>query len=316
MPIAREFDEPIFKVLAKNDTGEAPGHQGGFVVPKDLEDFFPLLRNETSFARPTVDAKISADLFDGPDFIDTVETRYQYQTWGGERSPERRVTGNIAQLRNLARGDDILLIQRGVDVEDHYRFTLIRATHPDYRRFMQSFGGSRWGIVSQDLPPVKETSVIEAVEEIAAEADAAFSLFDDEAGEVESRVRRIARSRAFQRVVRMNYADECGFCGEGLRHPDGRSELEAAHIVSRAKKGSDDPRNGLLLCRGHHWAFDNGLIGISDMFELIVPAVVAADPRNSGLVGLAGRGVGQPIRQELRPHLDALAWHREHVLLN
>lgn len=316
MAIAKEFDEPIFKVLAKNDTGEAPGHQGGFVVPKDLEDFFPLLRNETSFARPTVDTVISADLYDGTTFLETVETRYQYQTWGGERSPERRVTGNISQLRNLAKGDDILLIQRGVDVEDHYRFTLIRASHPDYFRLIRSFGGSRWGVVRKDLPPVKETLVVEAIDQIAAEAQSEFILFDNQAGEVESRIRRIARSRAFQRVVRMNYADVCGFCGEGLRHPDGRTELDAAHIVSRAKKGSDDPRNGLLLCKGHHWAFDNGLIGISERFELIVPAAVANDSRNYRLVELVGREIGRPIKQEMRPHLDALAWHRANILLS
>jgi hypothetical protein len=29
-----EWGSPIFKVLANNDTGSAPGHQGGVVIPE------------------------------------------------------------------------------------------------------------------------------------------------------------------------------------------------------------------------------------------------------------------------------------------
>jgi putative restriction endonuclease len=35
------FDRPMFKRLAPNDTGAAPGHQGGIVIPKDLGPYFP-----------------------------------------------------------------------------------------------------------------------------------------------------------------------------------------------------------------------------------------------------------------------------------
>jgi putative restriction endonuclease len=110
LAVVTEFDAPIYKVLANNDTGAARGHQGGFVLPKELEDYLPLLRNKTSFTVPTVDLTITADLFDGADYLDTVETRYQYQTWGGARPPERRVTRNLSALLNRAKGGDILLI--------------------------------------------------------------------------------------------------------------------------------------------------------------------------------------------------------------
>jgi hypothetical protein len=32
-----EFDAPLFKVLAKNDTGKAASNQGGPVIPKELQ---------------------------------------------------------------------------------------------------------------------------------------------------------------------------------------------------------------------------------------------------------------------------------------
>lgn len=36
--------------------------------------------------------------------------------------------------------------------------------------------------------------------------------------------------------------------------------LEAAHIFPKEYGGTDDPRNGLVLCRNHHKAFDEGLV--------------------------------------------------------
>ena len=36
-----DWDFPIFKILANNDTGAAAGHQGGVVIPKDLRVYFP-----------------------------------------------------------------------------------------------------------------------------------------------------------------------------------------------------------------------------------------------------------------------------------
>ena len=38
--------------------------------------------------------------------------------------------------------------------------------------------------------------------------------------------------------------------------------LRAAHIRPVQNQGSDDARNGLLLCENHHFAFDAGLIRI------------------------------------------------------
>ncbi|MCP5396449.1 MAG: HNH endonuclease [Sphingomonadaceae bacterium] len=310
-----DFDAPIYKVLAHNDTGQAAGHQGGFVLPKDLEDYLPLLRNATSPERPTVDVAITADLFAGSRFIESVETRYQYQTWGGERSPERRITGGISSLRNLAEKDDILIIERGVEQDDHYRFTLIKSGMPEYGKLMASFAGKRWGAVNSQMPPITEAEVNEAVEQLQENAEREFALFDQDAGYNESRSRRISRSRAFQRIVRQSYRDECSLCRLGLRHPDGRSELEAAHIVSRFLKGSDDIRNGLLLCRRHHWAFDRGLVGVSDNYKIVVPDKVMSIAQNESLAALAGQEIAFPAFQESYPSLEALAWHRTNILV-
>jgi putative restriction endonuclease len=43
-----QYDSPVYKVLAANDTSSAPGHQGGVVIPKKLWEYFPPLNQETS----------------------------------------------------------------------------------------------------------------------------------------------------------------------------------------------------------------------------------------------------------------------------
>lgn len=315
MAIVTAFDAPIYKVLANNDTGAARGHQGGFVLPKDLEDYLPLLRNQTNELKPTVDIEITADLFDGDEYLGMAETRYQYQTWGGERSPERRITRNLSVLLNRAKGDDILLIERGIEVDDHYRFTLIREQNPRYAALIQSFAGNRWGVLDSNFLPAKETEVISAVQEIEASTIEPFELFDQNAGTNESRAKRVARSRAFKRVVCNAYGNSCAFCGGGLQHPDGRVGVDASHIVSRSLKGSDDVRNGLLLCKAHHWAFDNGLIGVTDGYSLIIPSKVREIERNVDLVQLHDKPISLPTKTTERPAAEALNWHRRNILI-
>ena len=312
--IVTEYDAPIFKVLANNDTGASLGHQGGFVLPKELEDYLPLLRNQTTVENPTVDVSITADLFDGSEYRGTVESRYQYQTWRGARSPERRITRNLGPLLNGAQGGDILILERGIEVEDHYRFTLIRQENPIYGGLIRSFNGVRWGAVNPEQLPAKETEVLAAGREMEQASAGPFALFDDNAPTIETRTQKVARGKAFKRLISAAYVHGCAFCRGGLQHPNGGVELEASHIVSRSLKGSDDVRNGLLLCRSHHWAFDSGLIGVTEKLTLFVPDAVQRIARNEPLARLHEQEIGLPIRAEDRPALQALAWHRENIL--
>lgn len=309
-----DFDAPLFKVLAHNDTGKAVGHQGGVYIPKELDPYFPQLSMHVSSTSPTVDQHIVAELFDGDKHLETVETRYQYQTWGATRL-ERRLTGNLGAVLNLASSGDILLIRRGIIDEQRYQLVLIRNSTPGFSTISTRLAGKRWGPLDPSIPPVKEVEVERAISAIRAHEAAPFALFDTGAMLTEGRTVRIARSRAFQTRVNELYGSRCAMCGCGLVHPAGRSELEAAHIVPRRLKGSDDPRNGLQLCRSHHWAFDAGMIGVDAGYRLVVPPSVRAISQNKPLADLSGRSILLPGVMGLRPHLDALAWHRSETLL-
>lgn len=147
------FANPVFKMLAHNDTGGAPGHQGGVLIPKDLEAYFPPLVNQCTPLNPTVSAFINAALYDGSTALGSVQTRYQYQTWGGTRSPERRITSNIGELRSRATEDDILLVEKDINNSLSYRLTLIRKGSKAYSAIQQAAPGRRWGFLNQSIVP-------------------------------------------------------------------------------------------------------------------------------------------------------------------
>jgi putative restriction endonuclease len=83
-------------------------------------------------------------------------------------------------------------------------------------------------------------------------------------------VEQIAREQAFRRAVLSAYNDRCAVCGVRRETPDGRPEVEAAHLRAKADGGPDDIRNGIALCKLHHWAFDNGWFTITSDYDIIV----------------------------------------------
>lgn len=151
-----EWDIAVFKVLANNDTGAAPGHQGGILVPKDLVAYFPELEGTVTENSPTVETRIDAELFDADRYLATVSTRYQFQTWGATRSEERRLTGQLKPLLDTAQGGDILVIRRHRDQPDRYRLTLVRKGSSAFREVGRLVDRRRWGVLTSRGPvPVR-----------------------------------------------------------------------------------------------------------------------------------------------------------------
>ena len=140
------WDAPFFKRLAHNDTGQAAGHQGGIVVPKDLRIFFPTLdESSASAAAPTVDRNLAAEMFVPGRLVERNTTRYQFQTWGSTRRAESRITDNLGPIRNLAREGDILVMQRNRERLDAFRLLLVRQSDEAFATFDQLIRGRRWG---------------------------------------------------------------------------------------------------------------------------------------------------------------------------
>jgi putative restriction endonuclease len=308
-----EFDRPVFKQLSHNDSGEAVGHQGGIVIPKDLDPYFPQLLGKISATNPTIDENILAVLVVGSKQVALVDTRYQYQSWGGARPPERRITSNLGPLRDKSAADDIILIERNLVDRSLYRLTLIKKGTDKHKAVLRASSGRRWGIADPLDPPVSEPEIVEAEEEQKKHELKPLSLFDNDAATTESRSRRIARSKAFQTLTTKYYDGKCAVCGQGFVSSNGKSEVEAAHIVPRGKKGADDARNGLSLCRSHHWAFDRGLWGVKPDGTIEVPASALGKGSNDLLKPFIGAKLTSPKPIAMSPDAGALAWHYANV---
>lgn len=312
------LDTSVFKKLAHNDTGQAAGHQGGIVIPKAISQFFPPLPAVTAAGGPTVDSILSADLFVDGHRVNTVQTRYQHQTWGGTRSPERRLTDNLGPLRNEATEDDILLFTKDLDDDGYIQLHLIRQGTAEYDAINAKIGTARWGPVDPANPPVTIGQIAEAEEYVEEEAAEPAFAFDEERGTTETTTVRKARDRAFRVKVLDQYDQRCAFTGRKFMSPVGNMVLglDAAHIIPVSEKGSDHPANGLPLTKDLHWAFDRGLIGIATDRTIFVPASVRALPGNEFLRDLHG----QPIREAHDPNFrvmeEALSWHRQNRLVD
>ncbi len=193
------WDEPFYKLLARNDTSDAPGHQGGLVLPKTLRQYFPNLTGVITKQTPTIDHDITAVLFSGSTFLGTVNTRYQYQTWKGTRSPESRITGSLGILRDIAHEDDLLIIQRSLEKLDLYKFTLVGKETKEYKRCKKMIK-NRWGLLSNESPVTHE-ELLETISELREKESTPFNIFE-EIKHKERKSKIIARSIAFRETIR------------------------------------------------------------------------------------------------------------------
>ncbi len=140
-----------------------------------------------------------------------------------------------------------------------------------------------------------------------------FSLYDEQAATPVCST-RAGRSAAFRHHVLQAYNNQCCVCAGSLVDLFGVYETEAAHIVPKRLSGSDDIRNGLALCRKHHWAFDRGMFSINDDRCVVVPSTVSSIVENISLGHYDGCQITCSRESSFAPHPVALEWHREHIL--
>lgn len=125
------------------------------------------------------------------------------------------------------------------------------------------------------------------------------------------------RGQGFRRAVIIAYDHRCALCGVRIITPEGHSAVDAAHIIPWSVSHNDDIRNGLALCKLCHWAFDRGMMGVSDGYSVIVSRQISSDINVPGfLQTLSGRGIIPPQDYELRPAHECIVWHRKHFSLD
>ncbi|MEJ7840249.1 MAG: HNH endonuclease [Rubrobacter sp.] len=131
---------------------------------------------------------------------------------------------------------------------------------------------------------------------------------------VEEAYRPAVRDQGFRRAVVTAYLHRCALCGLRVRTLDGHTAVAAAHIVPWSETQDDRPANGMALCRMCHWVFDEGLLGVSQRYEVLASRQLdILDNLPGYLTGLEGRGIVGPSRKPFWPDGESLRWHHTNV---
>jgi len=112
-----------------------------------------------------------------------------------------------------------------------------------------------------------------------------------------------------------NYSGKCAISGIDI--PD---LLFASHIIPWAKDEKErlNPENGICFSALYNQAFDKGLIGLNDDYEILISTELKKKDRNDYYKrffdGLGGRQIRLPAKY--LPRKEFLAWHSTFMKIN
>ena len=149
--------------------------------------------------------------------------------------------------------------------------------------------------------------------EIGAYRNAIERQMDDQNLSV-SEVREVVRGAAFSRSVRQAYDYQCSACG--IRFVlDDIFIVDAAHLIPFSETQDDDPRNGIALCKNHHWIMDKALIAPGvDLRWHVSKALDERIPGQKDLLELQSRTLLLPSNERYYPRQDALEWRMKRLV--
>ena len=148
------------------------------------------------------------------------------------------------------------------------------------------------------------------VEEMAAEPFVAYRKDKKKRRKVSRYVQ--VREAGFSLAVRKNYKYSCAVCRNRVVTPGGETLVEGAHIIPWSKSNNDDPRNGLSLCRTHHWMFDKMMLTIRTDYSVQLSKWLSRDKnRAEETMRLKDAEILLPGRFDFYPSAEALEHHNE-----
>ncbi len=140
-----------------------------------------------------------------------------------------------------------------------------------------------------------------------------FQAFHDKSGKKKTVKRNEqVRQRAFSHSVKKKYNYHCAICRSKVVTHSGASIVEGAHIIPWEESYNDDIRNGISMCRNHHWMFDHWLITIRDDFTIKISAWLFHNSNIvEGLNQLRDTEILLPIEKSSFPAVEALQIHNQ-----
>ncbi len=122
-----------------------------------------------------------------------------------------------------------------------------------------------------------------------------------------------SRNPAFRRLVLEAYDETCAICQMKLENSIGLSIIDAAHILPFSRFHNDDVRNGLSLCKLHHWLFDHGLISVDEQYNIHVSKNIDYEWPDKLVSSFHNNKINLPHNKNNFPSPIALNWHKTNV---
>ncbi|MBI1925912.1 HNH endonuclease [Candidatus Poribacteria bacterium] len=222
---------------------------------------------------------------------------------GYERALETaRSIRAISRLREVVAyaslDDDLFLLLTDAHHREVIRQTLIRVYFPELKEEIES-------VIAEDREIGEYRQLL--IQEVAYPFSAQKP---SEPSQAEMPIRRAG----FRQAIMGLYDYTCAVCRLRIVTMDGESATDAAHIIPFRISHNDDVRNGISLCKLHHWTFDIGLISLSEIYQVVVsPLLSDRRPTEWMLTELRNKSVLLPEHEQLHPAQDALAWHRKEI---
>ncbi|WP_372638421.1 HNH endonuclease [Fodinibius sp.] len=129
--------------------------------------------------------------------------------------------------------------------------------------------------------------------------------------------RKQQRRHGFRLKVRESYDHRCAICRAKVITPNGQSLIEGAHIIPWSESKNDDPRNGIALCKTHHWMFDTYLLTVLPDYRIKLSLWLKQEGEKiDQTLALDKKEIMIPEEQRFLPSEEALEEHSEQFVNN
>lgn len=155
-------------------------------------------------------------------------------------------------------------------------------------------------------------AIWEYSQEIDKMVDDEFIAFKSSKGKKKlTEVEKQKRDNSFSFSIKRNYNHHCAVCGTKVITPDGASLVVGAHIIPWSVSFNDDPRNGISLCKNHHWLFDNWMYTITSDFTVKISKFLSSSNQYFKVEEIENKKISLPAALKVKPAEEALLYHNE-----
>lgn len=122
----------------------------------------------------------------------------------------------------------------------------------------------------------------------------------------------IIRNAFFRKAVLHTYEFKCAFCGLKVMKSSKYHIVDGAHIKPFGEFRDSRIKNGISLCKNHHWAFDTGLFTVDDKYKIVTSKKFEEEsPNAQPIKTFHGKNLYLPSLEKFYPELEAFEWHRQ-----